>query len=143
MRPHNHLPVEMSSNSHNYVAVVDDDESLGRSLGRLLRASGIHPVSYLSAEDFLADRKRPQFDCLLLDIQLGGMSGIELNQELAASGSTTPVIFITAHDEPEVRVKALQTPCVAYLRKTEPAEAVLAAIRKAIRPNVSCVNFSD
>ena len=133
----------MSNTLRNYVAVIDDDESLCHSVGRLLRAAGIEAVMYDSAEAFLEDTKRPQFDCLLLDIQLGGMSGIELNQELAASGSTTPVIFITAHDEPEVRVKALQTPCVAYLRKTEPAEAVLAAIRKAIRPNVSCVNFSD
>ena len=133
----------MSNTLRNYVAVIDDDESLCRSVGRLLRAAGMEAVMYDSAEAFLEDTKRPQFDCLLLDIQLGGMSGIELNQELAASGSTTPVIFITAHDEPEVRVKALQTPCVAYLRKTEPAEAVLAAIRKAIRPNVSCVNFSD
>ena len=133
----------MSNTLRNYVAVIDDDESLCRSVGRLLRAAGMEAVMYDSAEAFLEDSKRPQFDCLLLDIQLGGMSGIELNQELAASGSTTPVIFITAHDEPEVRVKALQTPCVAYLRKTEPAEAVLAAIRKAIRPNVSCVNFSD
>ena len=133
----------MSNTLRNYVAVIDDDESLCRSVGRLLRAAGIEAVMYDSAEAFLEDTKKPQFDCLLLDIQLGGMSGIELNQELAASGSTTPVIFITAHDEPEVRVKALQTPCVAYLRKTEPAEAVLAAIRKAIRPNVSCVNFSD
>jgi len=125
------------TNTNVYVAVIDDDESLGRSLGRLLRASGIHPVSYLSAENFLADRKRPQFDCLVLDVQLGGMSGIELNQALAASGSTTPVIFITAHDEPEVRAKALQTPCAAYLRKTDRAETVLAAIHKAINPSHS------
>ena len=132
MRPHNLFPVEMSSNSHNYVAVVDDDESLCRSVGRLLRAAGIEAVMYDSAEAFLEDTKRPQFDCLLLDVQLGGMSGIELNQRLSAAGSTTPVIYITAHHEPEIRAKALQTPCVAYLRKTEPAETVLGAIRKAM-----------
>jgi len=125
------------------VAVIDDDESLCRSLGRLLRASGIQPVSYLSAEDFLADRKRPQFDCLVLDIQLGGMTGIELNQQLAASGSTNPVIFLTAHDEPNVRAQALRTPCAAYLRKTEPAETVLAAIRKAIQSKASCANSGN
>ena len=75
----------MSSSTNVYVAVIDDDESLCRSLGRLLRASGIQPVPYLSAEDFLADVKRPKFDCLVLDIQLSGMTGIELNQHLAAS----------------------------------------------------------
>jgi FixJ family two-component response regulator len=104
------------------VAVVDDDASLCRSLSRLLRAAGIQSVSYLSAEDFLADAKRPQFDCLVLDVKFGGISGIELNQQLAAAGSITPVIFITAHEEEEVRERALCTPCVAYLRKTEPAE---------------------
>jgi len=124
----------MSNSTNVYVALVDDDESLCRSFVRLLRASGLQAVSYSSAEDYLADSKRPQFDCLVLDIHLGGMSGIELNQHLAASGSTTPVIFITAHDEPEIRAKALRTPCVRYLRKTDSAETVLAAITAAIHP---------
>ena len=122
----------MSSNPRNYVAVVDDDKSLCRSVGRLLRAAGIEAVMYDSAEAFLEDTKRPQFDCLLLDVQLGGMSGIELNQQLSAAGSTTPVIYITAHHEPEIRAEALKTPCVAYFRKNEPAEGLLEAIRKAI-----------
>ena len=122
----------MSNSTNVYVAVVDDDESLCRSMSRLLRAAGIQPVSYPSAEDFLADTKRPQFDCLVLDVQLGGMSGVELNQRLVASGSTTPVIYITAYDEPDIREQALRTPCVAYLRKTDPAETVLATITTAI-----------
>ena len=70
----------MSSTKQIYVAVVDDDENLCRSYGRLLRAADIQPVTYPSAEAFLADTKRPQFDCLVLDIQLGGMSGIQLSQ---------------------------------------------------------------
>ena len=122
----------MSSNPRNYVAVVDDDQSLCRSVGRLLRAAGIEAVMYDSAEAFLEDTKRPQFDCLLLDVQLGGMSGIELNQHLSAAGSTTPVVYITAHHEPEMRKQALQTPCVAYFRKNEPAQSLLETIRKAI-----------
>ncbi len=125
--------------SHNmYVAVVDDDESLCRSLARLLRASGIHAVTYLSAEAFLDDSQRCEFDCLVLDVQLGGMSGIELNQRLAASDSTTPVIFLTAYEEPDVGWSALHPPCVAYLRKTEPAEVVLATIRQAVERRSSC-----
>ena len=122
----------MSNSTNTYVAVVDDDESLCRSMSRLLRAAGIQSVCYLSAEDFLADAKRPQFDCLVLDIHLGGLSGIELNEQLAAAGSTTPVIFLTAHDEEAVRERALRTRHVAYLRKTDPAETVLGAIRAAI-----------
>ena len=123
----------MSSSTQTYVAVVDDDESLCRSLSRLLRAAGIQSITYPSAEAFLSDSKRPQFDCLVLDIQLSGMSGIELKQRLTASGSTIPVIFNTAHDEPEIREQALRTGCAAYLRKTEAGETVLAAISQAIR----------
>ena len=83
------------SNHISYVAVVDDDESVCRSLGRLLRTAGFHPVTYLSAEAFLEDRKRPRFDCMLLDIQLGGISGLELSHRLAAVNDDTPVVFIT------------------------------------------------
>ena len=128
----------MGDSSNMYVAVVDDDESLCRSLARLLRASGIQSFTYLSAEAFLDDTQRREFDCLVLDVQLGGISGIELTERLAASGSTTPVIFLTAHDEPDVREPALRTPCVAYLRKTDPAEVVLAAIRQAGERRGSC-----
>jgi FixJ family two-component response regulator len=127
----------MSHTTHSYVAVVDDDESLGRSLGRLLRAAGYQPVIYPSAEAFLADAKQPEFDCIVLDVQMGGMSGMELSRRLASSGSTTPVVFITAHDDPDERAQALRIPGAAYLRKSEPAETVLAAIRRAIQSNAS------
>jgi FixJ family two-component response regulator len=120
----------MSRTTPIYVAVVDDDENLCRSLGRLLRATGINPVTYPSAEAFLADTRHPQFDCLVLDIQLGGMSGIELAQELVAKGSHTPFIYITAFDDPEVRATAEAGGCSGYFRKTDPGTELLEAIRK-------------
>lgn len=123
----------MNSHANTYVAVIDDDESLCRSLGRLLRAVGIQSVTYSSAEAFLADGKAPQFDCLVLDIELGGMSGIELNQQLTASGSTTPVVFNTAHDEPEIREQAIQSGCAGFLRKTASGQTILDTIARAIR----------
>ena len=113
-----------------YVAVVDDDESLCRSLGRLLRAGGIQPVTYLSAEAFLADTKHPQFDCLVLDVQLGGMSGIELSRRLAAVGGRTPFIFITAFDTPETREEALAAGCAAFFCKNDSGAEVLETIRR-------------
>lgn len=125
---------ELTESRKTYVAVVDDDESLCRSLSRLLRAAGVHPVAYRSAEAFLADAKQPRFECLLLDIQLGGMSGIELHQRLNASGSTIPVIYITAYDDPASRAEALAAGCTAYLHKTDSGEAVLAAIHRAVAP---------
>ena len=93
----------------------------------------MQPITYSSAEDFLADSKRPSFDCLFLDIRLGGMSGIELSQRLTRSGSKAPVVFSTAHDQPSLRAEAFQSGCAAYLRKSDPGETVLTAIRNAIQ----------
>jgi FixJ family two-component response regulator len=122
----------MPTPSNIYVAVVDDDESLCRSLSRLLRADGIHPVTYTSAEAFLADTKHPQFDCLVLDVQLGGMSGIELLRRLSAVKKKTPAIFITAHDGPETRDEALAAGGAAYFHKTDSGADVLASIRRLV-----------
>ena len=119
-----------------YVAVVDDDESQCRSFGRLLRACGMQPVTYASAEDFLADTKHPLFDCLVLDIQFEGMSGIELQKQLAETGSQTPVIFVTAHDESEVRDEALAAGCSRFFCKTETGAEIVGAIREVIAASV-------
>jgi FixJ family two-component response regulator len=121
----------MSKTTLIYVAVVDDDENLCRSFSRLLRAGGIQPITYASAEAFLADAKHPQFECLVLDIQLGGMSGIELAQRLVAEGGHTPIIFITAHDDPKTRAEAEAAGCTAYFRKSDSGAEVLDAIRRA------------
>jgi FixJ family two-component response regulator len=121
----------MSGTSPIYVAVVDDDEDLCRSFARLLRASGMHPVTYSSAEAFLTDSKHPQFGCLVLDIQLRGMSGIELAQKLAAAGGQTPFILLTAHDSPEARATAEAVGCAGYFRKTDSGAELLEAIRLA------------
>lgn len=121
----------MSTITPIYVAVVDDDDSLCRSLGRLLRASGMQPITYGSAEAFLADTKQPRFDCLVFDVQLGGMSGIELAQRLVAGGGHVPFIFITAHDDAETRAAAQAVGCAAYFRKNDAGADVLEAIRRA------------
>ena len=115
-----------------YVGVVDDDESLLRSLARLLRAAGMQPVTYSSAEAFSADAKRPRFDCLVLDVQLPGMSGIDLRNLLVAEGATTPVLFVTAHDDPQARTHAMAGPCAGYFRKTDAGSDILDTIRNAI-----------
>ena len=115
------------------VALIDDDQSLCRSLGRLLRAAGMASVSYGSAEAFLADRVPPHFDCLVLDIRLGGMSGIDLALWLAAEEATAPIIFVTAYDDAETRARAERAGCAAYFRKTDSGEEVLEAIRRVSR----------
>jgi len=127
----------MNSPTNIYIAVVDDDESFCRSLGRLLRAADYQPVTYLSAEAFLADTKHPRFDCLLLDVSLGGISGLELGRRLGAVGSTTPVIYITAHDDPATRIAANAAGCVAFISKVEPSDVLLKAIVSAVHPRLN------
>jgi FixJ family two-component response regulator len=119
----------------SYVAVIDDDESICRSLGRLLQGAGLSPISYRSAEDFLDDRMRVPFDCLIVDVQLEGMSGVELSRRLAACQIRTPIIYITAHDDPKVREDALDAGAIAFFRKTDSGDEILAAIRRAISSN--------
>jgi FixJ family two-component response regulator len=124
------IRVQMSKTNPIYIAVVDDEESACKSLARLLRAAGFQPVTYASAESFLADRNRPRFGCLMLDIQLGAMPGIELARKLVAEDVRIPTIFITAHDDPETRREAEATGCAAYFRKTDSGAEVLEAIRR-------------
>lgn len=116
----------------SYVAVIDDDESVRRSMGRLLHTAGMSPITYRSAEEFLEDRMRVSFSCLVVDVQLEGISGIELNRRLTACQIHTPVIYITAHDEPQVREEALKVGGLAYFRKTDPGAEIVAAIRQAV-----------
>jgi FixJ family two-component response regulator len=112
------------------VAIVDDDASHCRALARLLRASGMETVSFGSAEEYLAQGGGRGIDCLVLDIQLGGMSGFDLQDRIAAATIGPPVVFLTAHGEPETVARAARTGC-SYVRKTDPAGVLLDAIRRA------------
>ena len=114
------------------VAVVDDDESFARSLERLFRASGFEALTYPSAEAFLAAATRPQPECLVLDIQLGGMSGLELQRRLHEAGDPAPIIFVTAHDAPGVRAEAERGGCSAYFLKPVSRESIIKAIHQAV-----------
>ncbi len=124
-----------------HVAVVDDDESLCRSMERLLRAAHLQPAVFASAEAFLADERRAEFDCIVLDIQLEGMSGLELHEALASAGNSTPVIFITAHDAPAIHDQAWRGGCAGFFRKTDAGEHVLAAIRSAVAARREATSF--
>ena len=117
----------------SYVAVVDDDESLCRSFSRLLRLAGFEPIAYGSAEAFLEDTKHPRFDCLVLDIQLEGMTGLELARRLEGAREAAPFIFITAHDAPEVQSQAMACGCAGYFRKNDSGQLVIEGIRRAIQ----------
>lgn len=122
----------MPEQSNIYVAVIDDDASGCRALARLLRASGIQAITYASAEEFLHDRKRPAFDCLVVDVQLAELSGIDLQEHLSNEGGSPPTIFITANDDPGMRERAERLGCVAYLRKTASGEELLQVIHSVL-----------
>lgn len=113
------------------VFVVDDDESVLRALKRLLRSNGYQVVTFESAEDFLQSYPLRGEGCLILDIRLTGMSGLDLYDNLASSGSKVPVIFMTACDNPEWQEMAENAGAVAYLRKPFGEQSLLSAVQSA------------
>jgi len=113
------------------VAVVDDDPSMLKGVERLLNAHGFGTAVFTSAEDFLDRGDRCAVHCLVLDVNLGGMSGIELRRELQASGSALPVVFVTGVDDEATRATALREGCTAFLRKPFPANLLIEAIERA------------
>jgi FixJ family two-component response regulator len=115
------------------VYIVDDDESVRRALKRLLRSMGYHAVTFNSAEDFMEATSCRGEGCLVLDIRLPGMTGLDLQEKLAASGAKYPVIFMTAHDNPQWQERAKKAGAVAYLRKPFEEESLLGAIQLACR----------
>jgi FixJ family two-component response regulator len=113
------------------IAVVDDDASMLKGIERLLRAYGFATKVFASAEAFLDFDAAADVDCLLVDIHLGGMSGIELRRHLTASGRELPVIFMTAFDDEATRAQAQSAGCIAFLHKPFVANLLLGAIDRA------------
>ena len=113
------------------VFVVDDDIAVLRSLERLLNASGFYAEVFESAEAFSESAVPDHGLCVVLDVNLKATCGIEFRRQLAASGSTLPVIFVTANDSELVRRTAIDAGCVAYLRKPFPAKSLFDAIHLA------------
>lgn len=114
------------------VALIDDDQSVRKSLGRLLHVMNIENVGYSSAEAFIEDPDRTQFGCVLLDVQLGGMTGLELQRRLKAEHNPVPIIFITAFEDPAAQAEAERIGCAAFFHKTDPGTRIIHAIRQAV-----------
>ena len=122
----------MSIAGRKTIAVVDDDSLMLQALTRLLKAQGFDARPFSTAEAFLDDDSVNEADCLVLDIGLTGMSGIELARRINADGLAVPVIFITGLNTEEVHAEAMKTGCIAYLRKPFPARRLLSAIETAL-----------
>lgn len=124
-----------SASSHGTerkVCVVDDDVSLRRALRRLITGAGFSVDTFESAEAFLSAQRDVDTACLVLDVNLGGLSGFELYERLAASGRSIPVIFITAYDSPSYQERAVAAGAVAYFKKPFDDEPLIEAIHRAM-----------
>jgi len=120
------------SRSHLRVAVVDDDESVRKALKRLLRAANLNAETYASGQEFLDSLGLSWPDCLVLDIHMPGMNGLDLQRHLVRQCGRLPVVVITGHDEPQTSAQCLAAGAIAYLRKPIDDDALLAAIFRAI-----------
>ena len=112
------------------IYVVDDDPSIRRALKRLLGSVGYHTLTFDSAEALLEFPLVQGQGCLLLDIRLPGMSGFDLQERLSSKGPKYPILFMTAHDNPQWRERAKQTGAVAFLKKPFLENKLLEAIRR-------------
>src|SRR6266571_7783138 len=112
------------------VSIVDDDVSVRRSTRRLLRCSGFRVEAFASAEEFLDSKLAGETACLILDLRMPGMNGLELQRRLTQNGDPVPIIFLSAHASEEDERSALRAGAVRFLRKPISKEALLSAIRE-------------
>ena len=115
------------------VAVVDDDESFRAALERLLRSAGLRVQSFASAEDFLKSGKQHETGCLITDIRMPGMSGLELQAKLNADDLRIPTILISAHGDEKIRLQAMRGGAVKFFAKRFDDEILLESVRMALK----------
>jgi FixJ family two-component response regulator len=124
--------VSNSASTHIIVSIVDDDESVRDALRGFIRSVGYGVEIFASAEDFLGSDALDKTSCLIVDVHMPVMTGLELQCRLCNRQCRIPLIFITAHDDPALRAKALKCGAVDFLRKPFAAEALLNAIHAAV-----------
>jgi FixJ family two-component response regulator len=123
---------EQKTSEGPLVSIVDDDVSVGRSTERLLRCSGLRAEAFASAEDFLQSGRARETACLLLDVRMPGMDGLELQRRLREANCLPPTIFLSARASEEEECRALQAGAAAFLRKPASKEKLLQAILAAL-----------
>jgi len=121
------------ANKPYVVSVVDDDKAVRDALGNLLESVGLSVEPFASAEEFVKSDDVNNRACLILDVQLPRMSGLELQHHLSAKSRNLPIIFITAHANDEVRSQALQAGAVSFLYKPFSSEDLLSAVHSTLK----------
>jgi FixJ family two-component response regulator len=114
------------------VAIVDDDELMRSALQGMLKSVGLPSQAFASAEEFLQSGQQQQTACLITDIRMPGMSGLELQAKLNAQHYRIPTIFITAHGDTKMRMQALRAGAVEFLAKPFDDEVLLESVRAAL-----------
>jgi FixJ family two-component response regulator len=115
------------------IAVVDDDEAIREATESLIRSVGFKAAVYASAEEFLRSSHLQVTACLIVDVRMPGMSGLDLQRQLATANYCIPIIFITAHGDADTRTRALRAGAVAFLDKPFSDEALLGAVQAALQ----------
>jgi FixJ family two-component response regulator len=123
----------MSSTAPATVFVIDDDEEVRASIQRLLKTVGLHGEVFASAQDFLQRRMPENPSCLILDVRLPGMSGLEVQRKLIAVGTSIPIIFITAHADVDIAVRAMKLGAVEFLTKPYRPQELVDAVQQALQ----------
>jgi FixJ family two-component response regulator len=114
------------------VAIVDDDDSMRSALRGLLQSADLPAQAFASAEEFLNSGQQHQIACLIADIRMPGMSGLELQAQLNTQRCRVPIIFITAHGDEKMRMQALRAGAVEFMAKPFNDEALLESVRAAL-----------
>ncbi len=122
----------MSTSKVALISVVDDDRSVVEAIVSLLESVGYAAAGFVSAQDFLNSPQLRRTACLILDLRMPGIGGLELQRRLAAENIHTPIIFITAHGDQELSAEVLTTGVTALLRKPFSQESLLGALRSAL-----------
>lgn len=115
------------------VAIVDDDDLMRGALQGMLKSVGLRSQAFASAEEFLTSGQQSHTACLIADVRMPGMSGLELHAELNDEQSRIPTIFITAHGDEKMRIRALKAGAVEFLAKPFDDEALLQSVRAALK----------
>jgi FixJ family two-component response regulator len=115
------------------ISIIDDDEAIRRSLDDLIRSAGLRARSFSSAEAFLQSNQMSEIDCIILDLCLPGMSGLELQRRLAEDNFDLPIILMTAHESGDQRRQAVEAGAVAFLNKPFDEADLLNAIDTALK----------
>jgi FixJ family two-component response regulator len=122
----------LNSVTEGWVAIIDDDESIRRSLARVLRINDLHARTFASAEEFLRSAIAKEPFCMVVDVNLGGMSGFALQDRLATEGRTPPIIFITAMDAIESRQLEQRAGRNGYFRKPFETKALIKRVQQHV-----------